>query len=520
MIPLTLAEVAELVGGQRRRRRPATSWSPARPSSTAALPSRAGCSSPSPASTSTATTTPPAAVGGGAAAVLGTPRRPACRPCVVDDAQAALQELARAGAARGCASAARGPTRRRVTGSQGKTTAKDMLARVLADAGADRRHRRVLQQRARPAAHRAARRRASTRYLVLEMGARGIGHLAELCAIAPPDISLVLNVGKAHIGEFGSQEQHRAWPRASSSRRCGPDGAAVLNLDDPLVAAMARAHRGPGLDASGAATGADVRLDGVEVDDLGRPSFDLTHGGATEHVALRLLGEHQATNAAAAAAAALAAGLPLADVAASLRAIERLSPLADGAARARRRPGGRQRRLQRQPRLDARRAGDARRGWAASGRRARSRCSGRCASSATPPTRSTARSAARPTGLGIDEVVVVGRGRRGRLRRARRGARRRTATTRHVETVDEAGDWLRENVAGPDVVLVKASRSGRLERVAEMLVDRTARRTDDPGERRHRRESDPAGRRPVAAAHPRRAPATPSACWPRAATAS
>ena len=65
----------------------------------------------------------------------------------------------------------------------------------------------------------------------------------ELCEIAPPDISLVLNVGKAHIGEFGSQEHDRAWPRASSSRRSRRDGRAVLNADDPLVRRDGGAHR-------------------------------------------------------------------------------------------------------------------------------------------------------------------------------------------------------------------------------------------------------------------------------------
>ena len=92
-----------------------------------------------------------------------------------------------------------------ITGSPGKTSAKDMLAAVLADAaptvatagsfnnelGLPLTVLRVTDE---------------TRHLVLEMGARGIGHLRDLCAIAPPDVSLVLNVGKAHIGEFGSQE--------------------------------------------------------------------------------------------------------------------------------------------------------------------------------------------------------------------------------------------------------------------------------------------------------------------------
>ena len=73
--------------------------------------------------------------------------------------------------------------------------------------------------------------------------------------------------------------------------------------------------------------------------------------------------------------------------------------------------------------------------------------------------------------LGIDVVVVVGSGARGVYDAlAGDGAVEGHATTRYVETATEAGEWLRENVAGPDVVLVKASRSGRLETVADMLV--------------------------------------------------
>jgi len=71
--------------------------------------------------------------------------------------------------------------------------------------------------------------------------------------------------------------------------------------------------------------------------------------------------------------------------------------------------------------------------------------------------------------LGIDQVVVVGAGADG-IREALVAARGEDGTTRQVDTVERAGEWLRENVPGPDVVLVKASRGGRLERVADMLI--------------------------------------------------
>ena len=182
-----------------------------------------------------------AAVEGGAAAVLGT-RATGAPTVLVDDARVALQVLARAVLQR-----LREETIRlrvlAITGSQGKTTAKDMLARVLADAGATVATAGSFNNElGLPLTVLRADRK--TGYLVLEMGARGVGHLAELCAIAPPDISVVLNVGKAHIGEFGSRELI-AVAKGELVEALSPDGAAVLNLDDPLVAAMAEPHHGP-----------------------------------------------------------------------------------------------------------------------------------------------------------------------------------------------------------------------------------------------------------------------------------
>ncbi len=69
------------------------------------------------------------------------------------------------------------------------------------------------------------------------MGARGIGHIAELCRIAPPDVAAVLNVGTAHLGEFGSREAIAA-AKGELVEALRPDGFAVLNADDDLVLAM------------------------------------------------------------------------------------------------------------------------------------------------------------------------------------------------------------------------------------------------------------------------------------------
>jgi UDP-N-acetylmuramoyl-tripeptide--D-alanyl-D-alanine ligase len=403
------------------------------------------------------------AVAAGAAAVLGT-RATGVPAVLVADTQAALQELARQVLQR---LRAQGEGLRvvAITGSQGKTTAKDMLARVLADAG--------------PTVATAGsfnnelglpltvlRTTGETRHLVLEMGARGVGHLAELCAIAPPDISLVLNVGKAHLGEFGTQEQI-AVAKGELVEALGPDGCAVLNADDPLVSGMA-ARTSASVLTFGRDPRADVRLEALEVDELGRPSFTLVHGEDSEHVALQLLGEHQAVNACASAATAIAAGVPLAQVAQSLRAVDRLSRwrmelherpdglvVVNDAYNAN--PDSMRAALETLAAMGSR---SGRRTVAVLGEMRE------LGAGAEEEHREVGRLADR---LGIDVVLVVGDGARGAYD-ALVDARGTGAATRHVGTNDEAGDWLRKNVTGPDVVLVKASRSGRLEQVAEMLV--------------------------------------------------
>ena len=303
-----------------------------------------------------------------------------------------------------------------------------MLARVLADAGADGGHRGLVQQRARPAADRAAGRPTDTRYLVLEMGARGVGHLAELCAIAPPDVSLVLNVGKAHIGEFGSQEHDRAGQGRARRGALADDGVAVLNADDPLVAAMA-ARTAAGCRDLRRATGADVRLGDVEVDDLGRAV--LRPGPRRRDRARRAPPASASTRPQRRRRRGHRAGRrarPSPTSPTSLRAIDRLSPWrmevherADGLV-------VRQRRLQRQPRLDAGGARDARRDGRARrpahGRGARARC----ASSA----RSARRRAPRGRRAGARGWASTSSSSSGEGARAiHDGARRRAGRRRH-----------------------------------------------------------------------------------------
>ena len=273
-------------------------------------------------STSTATSTHRRPQPTAPSRVLGT-RATELPTVVVEDPQTALQRLAAYVVAQ-----VRHDDRLTVlavTGSQGKTSTKDLLAAVLAEAGPTvATFGSFNNELGMPLT--ALRVEPDTRYLVLEMGARGRGHLAELTALVAPDVSIVLNVGTAHVGEFGSRE---AIAEAKSELVTGlrPGGVAVLNADDERVAAMAALATGRVLTfGSGNGTPTvDVRLEDLVLDRLGRPRFTLATAGARAEVALQVVGAHQATNAAAAAAAALAVGMSLESVAAALTRVASLS---------------------------------------------------------------------------------------------------------------------------------------------------------------------------------------------------
>jgi UDP-N-acetylmuramoyl-tripeptide--D-alanyl-D-alanine ligase len=210
-----------------------------------------------------------------------------------------------------------------LTGSSGKTSTKDLLAQVLASSASTVAPEGSFNNELGvPLTALVA--DETTRFLVLEMGSRGIGHIADLTRMAPPEIGLVLNVGAAHAGEFGGRsmtaraksELVQALPSAAAG------GVAVLNADDELVAAMADVTSARVV-TFGRSPGADVRAQDVSLDADGRPSFVLTSGAAASAaVTLRVHGAHQVSNALGVAAVALALGLPLDDVAAALSAAE------------------------------------------------------------------------------------------------------------------------------------------------------------------------------------------------------
>jgi UDP-N-acetylmuramoyl-tripeptide--D-alanyl-D-alanine ligase len=241
-----------------------------------------------------------AAVRGGAAGVLAT-RRVGCPAVVVDDSLDALGRLTRV-------VIDKLPDLRivAVTGSQGKTTTKDLIASILEQAGPTVAAEGSFNNEI-GVPLTALKATPLTRYLVVEMGARGVGHIAYLCEMTPPDVSVVLNVGVAHLGEFGSQERI-AMAKAELVEALTGDGTAVLNATDPRVAAMS-ARTPARVLTFGAAANADVQVRDLAVDGSGKPRFDLVHAGERRQVTLPLVGAHQAMNAAAASAAALACGL-------------------------------------------------------------------------------------------------------------------------------------------------------------------------------------------------------------------
>jgi UDP-N-acetylmuramoyl-tripeptide--D-alanyl-D-alanine ligase len=237
----------------------------------------------------------------GAAASL-TSRPIEGSPCiVVEDQQTALGELARHVMSQLPDCLVIG-----LTGSQGKTSTKDMIAQVLAPYGPTVAPKGSFNNElGHPLT--ALQADEKTRYLVAEMGAAHVGDIAYLTRITPPRIGLVLNVGISHLGEFGSRDAI-AQAKGELIEAVLPGGIAVLNADDPRVAAMVDRTQEKVL-TFGAAPDADVRATGFALDDNGRAGFTLHLAGDEKPVRLQLIGEHQVSNALACAAVAHAVGL-------------------------------------------------------------------------------------------------------------------------------------------------------------------------------------------------------------------
>ena len=397
------------------------------------------------------------AVAGGAVAVLGS-RRTDVPTVVVADPVTALGRLARH-----VIDEAR-PTVLALTGSQGKTGTKDYLAHVLegfgqtvATVGNLNNEIGVPLTVLRSTAH--------TTYLVVEMGARGIGHVRYLCEVAPPHVAAVLNVGTAHLSEFGSREAV-AQAKGEIVESLPESGVAVLNADDDLTSAMTA--RTAARTLSFGTTG-DVAWRDVELDDLGRPSFELGYDGAWLPVRLTQSGAHQVANATAAAALAIGAGLPADVVADRLSGATSASPWrmevherADGLLVVN----------------DAYNANPASMAAAIEALVAIGERRGRRTVAVLGEMLelgSTAADAHRDLGrlvaeAGIDLLVTVGTA-AGGIAEGAASVTDWSGTALPTAGRDEALAAVRENVAAADVVLVKASRGAALEHIADGLLD-------------------------------------------------
>ncbi len=339
MIDLTLTQIAEIVGGRIDGIDPGDA-ARVRVTGTVEFDSRAvspgGLFLALPGARSDGHDFAAAAIESGAVAVLAA--RPVGVPSIVvppapaADAHAGVLEhdsggagaavlaaLARLAAAVATALVADGLRIVGITGSSGKTSTKDLVAAVLRPLG---------EVVAPPGSFNnelglpwtVLRATRDTDFLVLEMSARHPGNIAALARIAPPSIAVVLNVGTAHLGEFGSREVI-ATTKAELVQAVPAAGVAVLNADDPVVAAMA-ARTAARVVTVGRSddpdSRADVRAVDVRLDELARPSFSLLAAGSATPVRLAVHGEHQVGNALSAAAVALECGAAPEQVAAAL----------------------------------------------------------------------------------------------------------------------------------------------------------------------------------------------------------
>ncbi|WP_144207325.1 UDP-N-acetylmuramoyl-tripeptide--D-alanyl-D-alanine ligase [Mycobacterium tilburgii] len=382
-----------------------------------------------------------------------------------------------------------------ITGSSGKTSTKDLVAAVLAPLG------KVV---APPGSFNnelghpwtVLRATRDTDYLVLELSARHPGNIAALAQIAPPAIGVVLNVGTAHLGEFGSREAI-AQTKFELAQAIPSSGAVILNVDDPAVAAMAQLSSAEVVrisrDSHTDSGRSDVWAEGVLLDELARPRFTLhamdARGAVHAEVQLGVSGEHQVTNALCAAAVALrcGAGAGVEQVAASLAAAGPVSrhrmhvttradgvTVIDDAYNAN---------------PDSMRAGLQALAWIASGgsapggaRRRSWAVLGEMAELGADAITEHDRVGRLAVRLDVSRLVVVGTGRsvtamhHAAVLEGAWGSRGASGDRGAVNVADAGAalDLLRAELQPGDVVLVKASNAARLGALAEGLADTPA----------------------------------------------
>ncbi|WP_431044895.1 UDP-N-acetylmuramoyl-tripeptide--D-alanyl-D-alanine ligase [Streptomyces sp. P1-3] len=406
------------------------------------------------------------AVEAGAAAVLAA--RPVGVPAiVVDDVERALGALARAVVER------LGTTVVALTGSAGKTSTKDLIAQLLQrNAPTVWTPGSLNNEIGLPLTALLA--DAGTKHLVLEMGARGVGHIRYLTELTPPRIGVVLNVGTAHIGEFGGRDQI-AEAKGELIEALPPTdagGIAVLNADDPLVRAMRTRTKARVL-LFGEAEDADVRAENVRLTTEGQPAFTLHTPTGCSDVTLRLYGEHHVSNALAAAAVGHALGMSAGEIAVALSEAGQLSrwrmevtERADGVTVVNdaynANPDSMRAALRALVAMGRSTRAQGGRTWAVLGQMAE------LGGESLAEHDAVGRLAVR---LNVSKLVAVGGQEAAWLDMGAKNEGSWGEESVHVSDVQAAVDLLRSELRPGDVVLVKASRSVGLERIAQALLD-------------------------------------------------
>jgi UDP-N-acetylmuramoyl-tripeptide--D-alanyl-D-alanine ligase len=209
-----------------------------------------------------------------------------------------------------------------VTGSSGKTSTKDMIGQVLSHVGVTHAPAGSLNNElGLPLTLLSA--PVNAKYLVAEMGMRGLGHITHLCTLAQPTIGVVTNVGHAHIGEVGRIEGI-AEAKSELVMAIPATGFVILNADDERVVAM-RALTEATVLTFGFSNTADVRAENLELTPAGSYNFDLVCAGERTPTSIPILGEHNVINALAAAAVGLAVGMEVKDIANALTTLKQMS---------------------------------------------------------------------------------------------------------------------------------------------------------------------------------------------------
>jgi len=348
-----------------------------------------------------------------------------------------------------------------ITGANGKTSTKDLAASVLS--------RRLRTHASRGSFNNeiglprtlldAA---DDVEVIVAELGARHVGDVRDLCAIARPDVVVVTNVGVAHLEVFGSWDAI-VEAGAEPVEALGPDGIAILNAEDPVAAGYARRTQARVV-GFGRVAASEVRARDVELDPDGHASFTLVAGDASERAELSVPGEHMVANALAAAACGIVLGLGADECVAGLKEA-RLSPWR--MERSTTASGIRVLNDAYNANPESTEAALKAARWIA-GRGRLVAVLGTMAELGPIAEREHERIGALVTRIGVDRLVTVGE----RARAIAAGALREGIEPENVASyasVEEAIADVR-NVAGPgDVVLCKGSRVVGLERVAEAL---------------------------------------------------